>query len=245
LEEERKQHQIEVESVRSQFAIQFEKLHDSIKRKSDRIKQLKAKIAEINDEFTMAFENEKQIVQSLRQKYEREIASKTASETALLIQVKTLQSENSELRRKAEEQIARCEKARDSFWKSKLSLAEEEFQKRMTTVVSPKRQMKTDKKTLEVLSEWENWAKRTYANVNHGEIFRENSRALRLRLSELLLDSVNQRGVSAKLKSLRDQKLILLRHQALEERSDEEPSFRTVLIIGLAITRLLHDIAKQ
>jgi chromosome segregation ATPase len=243
LDLEREQHEEMVRSIQARFNGDIEKLSDTVKRKSDRCDRLKRKIEDVTNDFTNALDVEKKTSQSLRQKHQKEMSAKSALVTALTAQLKGLQAQNEDLQHMVDgfgEQLARTEEARDQALRVRIEELEEQLQKREAPAPT-KPQIQPDRKPLERLAEWENWARRTYSNVMQGAIFKESSKVLRLRLGEMIIASLDQWPLMAKVRSLRDQKALLLTGKVRDNVADETPTLWTVVVIGLSLTRMRHN----
>jgi chromosome segregation ATPase len=247
LDLEREQHEEVVRSIQARFNAEIDKLNDAVHRKGDRCKRLKKKIADVTTDFTNALDSEKRTYQTLRQKHQKEINTKGAIAVALSAQVKGLQAQNDDLQRKVDgfgEQLARMEAARDQVLRTRIEQLEEQLEKRPVQM-AVKPQPQPDRKPLEQLAEWENWARRTYSNVTQGIIFRESSKVLRLRLGEMIIASLDNWSLMARVRSLRDQKALLLTGRVFTRPRDEKPRLWTVVVIGLSLIRIRTNLTLQ
>jgi hypothetical protein len=150
------------------------------------------------------------------------------------------------LQRRAEtvhERLARADAAHEEALKVRIAELEEALELQKRAVESPKASLTPDRRIQELLTEWENWGRRTYSNVTQGEIFRDNSRALRRTLGEMIVGVVDQGSLHRKVRSLRDQKAIMRSGKPLAPTGKEEPTLWTIVIIGIALTRMRHDLA--
>jgi DNA repair exonuclease SbcCD ATPase subunit len=246
LDAEREQHQEELRSLRQQLAPEIARLREAVDRKRARCRALKEKNLTITADFAKASEAVKANVATLERRHKKEVAEKTALIVARTAELKGLEAQNEDLQRRVDglgERLARADALREDALKARVAELEHALDAHAHPPAQPKAQLAIDKKAQDGIADWENWARRTYSNVTQGELFRDGSRALRRRLGEMLVGALDQTALHAKIRSLRVQKEVLRSGKPLLPTGQEEPSFWTVIVIGMALTRMRRDLA--
>jgi DNA repair exonuclease SbcCD ATPase subunit len=246
LDEERRQHGVELNAVRTQLISANEKLQSSLQRKVQRNKMLKAKIREILDSYTAAFAQQKEVVAALKEENRqlRELHTMTERRfnrhlSRLKVENQDLQCEIDELR----EKVSDSEKARDAFWKSKVTCLETVHEEK--TAPAKQALLQVDAKSLEKVAEWESWARGLYSDISHDEACALNAKELRFILSEMVISSISHHRLVAHLKSLRAQKALFVSKAYLDGTQKTAIDCRTLQIIGIAVTRLKKNLVPH
>lgn len=166
IEEEREQHQRDIQRGENRMKKKEEKFKEEIANKSEKISQLKKKMREIIDSYEKAFKKQKETTAAIRQQNEI-LSAKLEKNTGpsinpreverLKAEVKSLDAEklllNTKLKQMADK-IEEVQAIRDNYWMAQLSLRDAENTKNET-------------------KEDENGNQEGYANNDHYETFIE------------------------------------------------------------------------
>lgn len=284
LNEEREQHQDELNNIQTRFMAMIERQKDETEKKNKRVKALKAKLKEVITSYEDAFKQQKETIRILREKTEQcathtDLLTATKDVSHWESQIQMLESENKELKTQIDQlnnQIGKAQSARDSFWKAQLSMVEnntksEVDQKLKSALQRISSQLNCDptvdaivgaienkpkhrdftlalansienqgsRQAMKQLDEWEKWSRQLYSNINHGEVFSHNSKELRFALGEMVLSSISQRLLTARLESLRTQKLIFTLGKTCDQTSQNQPpDIRSLMLLVSFLGRL-------
>jgi DNA repair exonuclease SbcCD ATPase subunit len=246
LDEERRQHAIEVETVRTRLVRASEKLQNSLKKKAQRNKFLKAKIREIMGSYAAAFAQQKEAFSASRKENQqlREVHAMTERRfnkdlSRLNVENQNLQAEIHE----SQEQFSDSARARDAFWRSKATSLEPVHEEK--AAAAKPALLQVDAKSLERMSEWESWARGLYSSISDDDASALNSKDLRFVLSEMIVSSISHRRLVEHLKSLRAQKALLVSNADLDRMAKGTINCRTLQIVGMAVTRLKRNLVPH
>ena len=237
--EERTLHQNEIDAIHSQFESVSQRMKQELARKTARNKELKAKVKEVIDAYTKAFQKQKQTIARLRRELEQSNQANLNSVIedpeveVLAMQVKQLTAENAQLRATqdtSDEKLKQVREVRDNYWKAQIAQMEQDFQdqsqqdkevilelrRRLNETSSdlkkapPPKVIQLDKAAVRRMEEWEKWARDLYSSVNPGDASHASASSLRFALGEMMLSSIAHRQLMERLKSLRLQKQLFL-----------------------------------
>ena len=116
----------------------------------------------------------------------------------------------------------------------------EESSKRSETLCQ---EIRKSEEQIYSLRQWESWARRLYLIIFENSISTYSSNKLRLSLEETILSSISKRTLLIKLKSLRDQKELLVKYDKniLKQKTDLHLSWSSSISVVIFCYRLLKN----